>query len=89
MLTVFNRRELLCTYDMKAQADIRGILANNNIEYKVKTVNQKSSSVFDVALRGTGGSLGENMDFEYEYIIYVHKKDYDKAAYLTGCQNIF
>ena len=33
MITIFNRRELVFTYDMKIQARVREILSVNNIEY--------------------------------------------------------
>ena len=39
MITVFNRRELIVTMDMKRQADIRNILAGNNIDYVIKTTD--------------------------------------------------
>ena len=79
MLTIFNRRELLITFDMQKQAVIRSLLAQNKIDYTVKTVNRKSPSPFSSGSRARSGTFGENLQFEYEYIIYVHKSNYDIA----------
>ncbi len=67
MITIFNRKELIMTYDMKIQSDVSNILASNNVDYFIKV-----SNVYSVTsdLRS------------YEYKIYVRKKDYDKACYL-------
>ena len=35
MITIFNRKEVLSTFDMKLQADTRCVLAQNNIDYTV------------------------------------------------------
>ena len=37
MLTIFNRKELIVTMDIHRQADIRDVLAQNGIDYTVKT----------------------------------------------------
>lgn len=67
MITIFNRKELIMTYDMNIQSEIRNILASNNVDYFINVQN-----VYSVTsdLRS------------YEYKIYVRKKDYDKACYL-------
>ena len=80
MITMFNRQEFLITFDMKRQAEIRNILAQNNIEYIIKTVNRKSPSPFSANTRDITGTFGENLKLEYEYVIYVKKSDYDKAS---------
>ena len=77
MLTVFNRKELLITFDMNRQYEVRDILATNNIDYTIKVANPMSSSSF-----GRRGSFGINQDSSYEYKIYVHKKAYDYALRL-------
>ena len=81
MLTIFNRQELIITMDMNRQADIRKILSQNEIEYTVKTTNLQSPTAID-SRRGITGSFGINQDYSYEYKIYVHKKDYDRAKWL-------
>ena len=64
MITIFNRKELIITYDMAIQSKARDILASNNIDYFIKVRN-----VYPYALNLRS----------YEYKIYVHKNDYDKA----------
>ena len=66
---------------MKRQSDIRNILANNHIDYVIKTTNLQNAPVTG-ANRGRTGSFGINQDYSYEYKIFVHKKDYDRAKLL-------
>ena len=77
MITIFNRKELLLTLDMKRQADVRDILAANGIRYSVKVKNPILGSS-----RARVGSFGISPDVSYEYKIYVHKTDYDYASHL-------
>ena len=44
MITVFNRKELLITFDMKRQADVCKKLPAKGIDYAVKTTNLQSSA---------------------------------------------
>ena len=81
MITIFNRKELFLTMDFNKQADIREILAAGNIPCVTKTTNIMNAQAFG-SHRGHQGSLGINQDYAYEYRIYVHKKDYDKAVNL-------
>lgn len=83
MITIFNRKELLVTLDMARQSEARNILADNGIKYFVKVVNLQSASVVGSS-RSRVGSYGVNQKFSYEYKIYVHKKDYEKALRLIG-----
>lgn len=78
MITIFNRKELLITLDMKRQANIRDILAANGIDYTVKVTNRQNAAVIGSS-RTRDGSIGMNPNLAYEYKIYVHKKDYDNA----------
>lgn len=82
MLTIFNQKELVRTYNMKQQAELRDILAQNHIDYTVKVVNRKSPSPFDAGSRARTGTFGESLQMENEYIVYVYKNDYEKAAEL-------
>jgi len=78
MINIFNRKELTTTFSMEKQSKVRSILSDNNIKYYIKTINRNSPSAFsDTRLRT--GTFGQSMKLSYEYIIYVHKKDYDKA----------
>ena len=81
MITIFNRKELLITLDMKRQASVRDALSANGIKYTVKTTNLQSATVIGSS-RGRVGSYGTNQNFCYEYKIYVHRKDYNKALSL-------
>lgn len=38
MITIFNRKQLIITYDMSIQSKIREILASNNIDYIINPV---------------------------------------------------
>ena len=79
MITIFNRKELLITYDMKKQSEVRTILCDHNIEYIVKVKNLLSPSLMRGGARGHVGTLGVDATKSYEYKIYVKKTDYEKA----------
>lgn len=81
MITIFNRKELLITLDMKRQSDIREILSSNSIDYVVKTTNLQSATVVG-SQRAYTGNYGINQEYSYEYKIYVRKKDFNKALRL-------
>lgn len=82
MITVFNRKELLITYDMTKQNEVRTILRDNKIKYDVKVKNLLSPSPLHVGVRSHAGSLGIDLTKSYEYKIYVRKADYDRALEL-------
>lgn len=78
MITIFNRKELLITMDMKRQSDVRDILSANNIKYIVKVTNlQKTHAISNSRARSE--NFGIKQEYSYEYKIFVHKNDYDKA----------
>lgn len=79
MITLFNRRKLLSTFDMQQQGNVKMLLGQNNIDFFSKVINMKSPSPFSAGSRCRTGSFGENPAMAYEYIIYVKKKDYAKA----------
>ncbi len=79
MITVFNRKEIFISFSMESQAEIRNLLDNHEIKYYVKVVNRRSASPFGNGTRSITGSFGENFSYTYEYIIYVHKKDFELA----------
>lgn len=81
MITIFTRKELLVTFDMKRQNDVCNILTAKGIDYTVKVTNRQNAALFGSS-RGRAGSFGMNQNFAYEYKIYVHKKDYDNALRL-------
>lgn len=75
MISIFNRKELMITYSMKRQAEIKSLLDKYYIDYWTKT---KNSSGYGRSYNSIG-NVGQNMDLMYEYKIYVHKSDYEKA----------
>ena len=81
MITVFTRKELLVTSDLKRQAEVRDILAANGIRYTVKVTNRQNAAILGSS-RARIGSFGMDQALTYEYKIYVHRKDYDPAAKL-------
>lgn len=81
MITIFNRKELIVTTEMNRQAQVRDILSQNGIDYTVKTTNLQTAPIVGSS-RGRVGSFGINQNYSYEYKIYVHKKDLERAAYL-------
>ena len=79
--TIFTRRELLVTFDMKRQGNVCDILSANSIKYIVRVINRQNAAVLGSS-RARTGSFGMNTNLFYEYKIYVHKKDYDNAMRL-------
>ena len=82
MITIFTRKELLVTFDMKRQIDVRDILSANGVKYVVKVINRQNAAILGSS-RARTGSFGVNTDLSYEYKIYIHKKDYDNALRLS------
>lgn len=81
MITVFNRREAAITHSMEEQARVREVLSGNGIDYTFRVINRTSPSAF-MNRRAKTGTFGVNMDYAYEYTIYVHKKDFEAAKAL-------
>ena len=82
MITMLNRKELLITYDMNKQIEVRSILQNHKIEYHVKVKNLLSPTPVSDDSRAHAGSLGVDLSKSYEYKIYVKKSDYERAISL-------
>lgn len=84
MLTFFNRKEVLLTFDLDYLSKARSKLKQNDIEYYAKVVNRNSSTrgSFGASRRASLGTLGQKINYTYEYHLYVHKKDFDETAYL-------
>ncbi len=81
MISIWNRRELIVTMEMKRQSEIRDILSQNKIDYIIKTKNLQASPLWGNT-RGRVGTFGIHHEYSYEYKIYVHKKDFEKALFL-------
>lgn len=68
---------------MSVQARIRNLLNDHNIDYSIKTINRTSASPIAAGGRSRAGNFGQKQDYMYEYVIYVQKNDYEKAAGLV------
>ena len=64
MIHLFNRKELMLTWDMSELSKIRDILASNNVEYIVRTRNMRTNTVKPIALLAlqTANPSGTNSD---------------------------
>lgn len=72
---IWNRREIYYGYSMKTFSELRDCLAFNKLRYDYK-IRTSGNSRF--------GHLGENMEYNQQYYLYVHKKDYDNAVYFIN-----
>lgn len=82
MITIFNRRELYVTFDMKKFNEIRTCLDQAGIEYTYRTVSQNGSAGVAPNNRSRMGGAGVNLEKDLEYLVYVKKADYEKAIHL-------
>ena len=82
MITIFNRKEICLTYDIKRQAEVRDILQGAGIDYRIRTINRTNTVAVRAGTRAYTGTIGRDQMWDYEYHIYVHKDDYEEAMYL-------
>lgn len=82
MLTIFNRREIFHTSDMKQQAEVRALLEQEGIACQVRTINRKSPSPLSAGSRAYTGSAGEKQELAYDYTIFVAREAEEKARTL-------
>lgn len=70
--------------DMKRFSEIRNLLAEEGIDYKYKVKNQMGEwSGEHGTIRSNMGMLGQDSSLDYEYEIFVHKDDYERAGRLV------
>ena len=69
MIHIFNRKELLITYDMQKQADVRTLLQNHGIDYSVKVLNRASPSPISARSRAYTGTFGQNLNNMYHNLL--------------------
>lgn len=79
MITIFNRKELLSTFNLQKQAELRQLLAQNGIEYRVKVTNRNSPSPVSAGTRARTGTFAQKLDASYEYTLFVQTCDWDRA----------
>ena len=82
MITVFNRRELLMTYDLRQVSDLRELLRGNRIDYYVKVSGPRSAASIGAG-RSRMYSFGHDSNLE-RYTVYVRKTDWEYARHLLG-----
>ena len=79
MITVFNRKELLLTYDLRQMNDLRELLRAKRIDHSVKVAYPASFVTSES--RARTASFGPNRRQE-QYIVYVRKADWEYAMHL-------
>ena len=84
MLAIWNRRELVTVLTMQEQSDILSALRDAGLDYAVKVIDRSSPSVLNPGTRADFGTMGMSPGAQYEYIIYVNKRDYDAARDAAG-----
>ena len=82
MISLFNRAELLITYDLDRLNRARSALAAAGIDYQYRTKDLASPSVFDSGSRSRTGSFGMDRNACVEYKLYVRKDDLARAQSL-------
>ena len=80
MIHVFNRRELLITYDLRQVNDLRELLRAHQIDCFVKVTGPRSAASLG-ASRNRIYSFGHDRSLE-RYTVYVHKTDWEYAMHL-------
>ena len=80
MIHLFNRAELLLTYDQDRLDQVRDALAAAGIDYRYRTKDLSSPTVFSA--RGQRGTLGLDRRSMVEYKLYVRREDLSRARSL-------
>ncbi len=78
MLTFFNRRELLSTFSMKERGRVIAALEGAGVPYVTRTVD-RNAPILGSSSRGRRGTSGQNPALAYEYTVFVHKRDLERA----------
>ena len=80
MIHMFNRKELLMSYDLRQVNDLREILRANRIDYYVKAACSRTPFAVSEG-RARTASFGPARSLD-RYTVYVRKADYDRASHL-------
>ena len=73
MIHIFNRKELMITYDQREVNHLRELLLANRIDYRIKIVN---------STMGAGRNRVSLLHRQEQQIVYVHKQDWEYAMHL-------
>ncbi len=91
MICIFNRAKLFSDCSAEASANIWSELKKNGIEYEMKTLKNRSTLERNIHYNMgysqyhggmSGSSFGDELG--YVYIIYVKKKDLERAKELCS-----
>ena len=80
IMNIFTKREVFITRTLNEMNRVRGCLETNGIKHDVKTNYNTSAG------RNRGIPF-INTDYLYEYRIYVHKNDLERAKYVINRKN--
>lgn len=72
----WNRVEIYCGYSYQEFIELRNALMDAHLRYDYRFVNHNKKNRF-----------GGNQKYSTMYYLYVHKKDYEQAMYLTSNRN--
>jgi hypothetical protein len=81
---LFNKEDVYIGYSIEELSKVRDTLENEGIKYSYKVVNRSGQWSRRGTRRGTFGSYGINMDYEKQYTVYVHRKDFERAKHLVN-----
>ena len=82
------RKQLGIFFSLEQCERIVATLRENHVDYTIRTVDRSSPSVFSMGTRERSGVLFQNGQLNYEYMVYVRKKDLERARELTGLRPI-
>ncbi|HZK28508.1 MAG TPA: hypothetical protein VFD00_13310 [Thermoclostridium sp.] len=78
---LFNKMDVYMGYSIEELSKVRDTLKKEGIKYSYKVLNRSGQWSGRRSRRGT---FGINMDYERQYAVYVHRKDFERAKYLVN-----
>jgi len=81
---VFNKESVYVGYSLDELLKVRKALEQEGIKYSYKVKNHSGQWMARGTRRGRFGSFGMNMNYERQYAVYVHRKDFEEAKYLVN-----
>lgn len=79
MLTIFNRAELLITYDFARFCQVRDALETAGIDFTYKTSSRTSPTMTAAGSRERFGTANIRHDAQIEYRLFFHRDQLDWA----------
>jgi predicted transcriptional regulator YdeE len=80
---LFNKENVYIGYSIEELSKVRGPLEKEGIKHSYKVVNHSGQWPGRGTRRGKFGSYGIDMDYEKQYAVYVHRKDFEKVKHLV------